>query len=102
MNLTGANFIGFEQSSKGTSEFSGINPVDGAALPQKFVEATVEEVNQAVQKAEAAFMDYSHKSDNERADFLEAIADQIMALGDALIERCMSETALPQGRFRVS
>ncbi len=35
----------------------------------------------------------------DRAAFLECIADQIAALGDTLIARCMAETGLPRGRL---
>lgn len=49
--------------------------------------------------AEEAFGSYRKTSFAKRAEFLDAIATEIMALGDALIERCVAETALPAARI---
>ena len=46
-----------------------------------------------------AFDEYRSKTNEERALFLEAIAENIIELGDVLIKRCMQETALPEGRL---
>ena len=100
MELTGANFIGYELSKLGKHTFSAYNPSIDEALPVIFTEATMEEIHLAIEKAEDAFQVYSQKSDKKRAEFLDAIADQIMALGDTLIQRCMAETALPEARLR--
>jgi NADP-dependent aldehyde dehydrogenase len=99
MKLTGQNLIGKEFSSKGTRTFNGRDPVALQALQPSFTEATPEEVDQAVSKAEAAFSEYKAKTPEQRAAFLEAIGDEIMALGEELISRCMSETALSEGRL---
>jgi len=99
MNLSGQNFIGSEKSVKGSSSFNAINPSTGQELETAFTEATADEVNLAVQKAEGAFKIYRNKSGAEKAAFLEAIADEILALGNDLIERCMAETGLPEARI---
>src|SRR5690606_3707207 len=39
------------------------------------------------------------KSGKEKADFLDAIGDEINALGDELIRRAMQETGLPEARL---
>jgi 2,5-dioxopentanoate dehydrogenase len=52
-----------------------------------------------LQLAQQAFLVYQKMSFDKRASFLEAIAEEIMALGDALIDRCMAETALPAARL---
>jgi NADP-dependent aldehyde dehydrogenase len=100
MELTGANYIGFEASSTGSATFNAYNPENGQQLPIDFQEASKWEVDRAAHKAETAFTEYSTKSDAERARFLEAIGDEIMALDDLLIQRCMQETALPEGRLK--
>ena len=64
------------------------------------MEATSEEVNAAVEKAESAFSAYKNIPYEQRAQFLEAIADEIMALGDPLLERASGESGLPTGVFR--
>ncbi len=99
MIVTGQNIIGSEFSAAGNNEFYGIDPATGQPLPVAFTEATDVEIEEACRRAEAAFEIYRRKSGAERAAFLEAIADEIMALGDELIERCRQETALPAGRL---
>ncbi len=99
MKLAGLNLIGNTTSGKGTVTFKAVNPFTTKELPTTFREATEEEVALAVEQAESAFLPYRSKPAEERAQFLEAIADEILALGDELIERCMQETALPRARL---
>lgn len=98
--ITGNHLIGNQKSATTNSTFTAINPKTGMPLPVIFHEATEPEVNQAVQVAEKAFPIYSQKSPAEIATFLEQIAEEILNLGDTLIERAMAETALPQGRLQ--
>jgi 2,5-dioxopentanoate dehydrogenase len=53
----------------------------------------------ALQLAQQAFPIYQKTSFEKRALFLEAIAEEIMALEDELINRCTAETALPAARI---
>lgn len=99
MSITGKNIIGNTLSAIGTQTFKGINPSNSAALEGVFYEATKQEVDKAVQLAEAAFQEYRTVSGAERADFLETIAEEILALGDELLNRCHEETGLPLGRL---
>jgi 2,5-dioxopentanoate dehydrogenase len=99
MDLSGQNFIGNTRSSNGEKTFKAIDPSNGKELPTDFKEATVAEVDFAVKKAEDAFKIFRNKSGAERAVFLKTIADELLALGDELIERCVSETGLPEGRI---
>src|SRR6478672_1327718 len=52
-----------------------------------------------VQTAAEAFVQYRKKSAEEKALFLEEIAEQILALGDELIRTACGETNLPEGRI---
>jgi len=99
MTLTGQNFIGNHKSAQGKSTFKAVNPATGRDLDTLFFEATRAEVDQAAQKAELAFRIYRNKSGLEKAAFLDSIADEILALGDELIQLCMSETGLPESRL---
>lgn len=74
-----------------TDQFIGA-PVFGMGGPA--------EVDRAAQLAAEAFDEYRLLPLAKRAEFLEAIADNIMALGDALIERAMAETGLPLARLQ--
>ncbi|WP_254164394.1 aldehyde dehydrogenase (NADP(+)) [Chryseosolibacter histidini] len=98
MELTGKNFIAGQRTGSGKA-FQAENPATGKMLEQSFYEASQKEVDEAVHQAEDAFNDYNKKSGKQRADLLEAIADEIIALGDVLIQRCMEETGLPEARL---
>jgi NADP-dependent aldehyde dehydrogenase len=95
MQLTGANFIGYETSAASETTFQGIT----AAQPiGQFHPATETEINRAMQKAQAAFQAYRRCSGQEKAVFLNAIAAEIEALGDDLIQTVMAESGLPEAR----
>lgn len=99
MSLHGQNFIGIDKSSDNNDTFQAVNPSTKDSLEPAYHEATEGEVNHAVEKAADAFLEYSKKSALDKADFLDAIGDEIMELGDALVERCMKESGLPEGRL---
>jgi alpha-ketoglutaric semialdehyde dehydrogenase len=84
----------------GPKIFTGFNPATGEALPVIYTEATAQEIDEKVKKAETAFALYRLKAGTERAAFLESIGQQIMALGDELIDVCHLETALPVVRLQ--
>jgi 2,5-dioxopentanoate dehydrogenase len=56
-------------------------------------------VNDALERSKASFLLYKDTSAEDRAQFLDTVADEIMNLGDTLIEAAMEETHLPQARF---
>ncbi len=64
-----------------------------------FQDADTSQINEAMQRAYAAFLIYRHKSGKERATFIRAVADEIEALGEAVIETAMRETHLPAARL---
>lgn len=80
--------------------FYAINPVSNEQLEGAYHNAAEAAIDEAVQKAAQAFDSYRKKSNNEIADFLHQMADEILALGDALLQRCHLETALPLGRLQ--
>src|SRR5690606_9994752 len=96
---TGENFLGFSRSAKGKETFRAFAPAQGAELETDFHRATSEEFEQAVQLAHEAFPAFAATTAEARAGFLDAIANAIMGLGDALIERCVAETGLPAARI---
>ena len=65
-----------------------------------FTNSTEAEINEAIQKATKAFDVYRKKDRESIANFLETVADEILNLGDALLNRCHLETALPLGRLK--
>src|SRR5436190_178181 len=98
--LTGKNFIAGKLSASGKSKFTAINPTNGATVETEFTEATGSEINLAIEQATIAFVEYRQKSAAQKAVFLEAIADEIMAIGDELLTRCSTETGLGETRLK--
>jgi alpha-ketoglutaric semialdehyde dehydrogenase len=99
MKLTGEQLIGSTFSKRGSKTFKAVNPFDSQRLEPSYYEAAADEVDKALQLAQEAFLIYRKKNPLEKAAFLERIADEILALGDELIQRCMQETALPEARL---
>ncbi|MEZ0389116.1 MAG: aldehyde dehydrogenase (NADP(+)), partial [Verrucomicrobium sp.] len=85
-------------SSSGES-FLPQNPATGADLSPPVHEAPVEHADLALQAADAAFDELRAKTPEQRAAFLEAIADGIEGLGDLLLQRAQVETGLPLARL---
>lgn len=79
--------------------FAATSPLDGRELPGRFSLASLDDAAAAMQAAEAAAESLAGTTGEARGAFLERIADEIMALGDALIERAGLETALPAARL---
>ena len=98
--VTGQNYIGHSPSQKGGKVFTTFNPLENKENNWSFTEATEEEVDHAMYLANNAYVNYQKTSGRERATFLNAIADEIEALGNALIEVYCAETGLPQGRAK--
>ncbi|MGN0923800.1 aldehyde dehydrogenase [Ectopseudomonas mendocina] len=100
LSLTGHNYIGGERRAAGTVEHKSLDASSGEALPYTFIQATPEEVDAAAQAAAAAYPTYRNLSAVRRAEFLEAIADEIDALGDDFVTLVTRETALPAARIQ--
>ena len=96
--ITGKNYIGNNLSVKGNKTYTTFNPQLNKENEFIFVEATSEEIDQAVQLAKNAYHEFSGISGTRKAEFLNAIADEILAFDDLLIKTYCSETGLPEGR----
>jgi alpha-ketoglutaric semialdehyde dehydrogenase len=75
------------------------NPVTGQRMDPPFRAASKSDVQLACKLAEDAFDVYRNIPLEQRALFLEAIAEEILALGDTLIQRAVAESGLPQIRI---
>ncbi|MBO6637993.1 MAG: aldehyde dehydrogenase (NADP(+)) [Roseitalea sp.] len=78
-------------------ETFGSSPASGE--PRDYHAGTPAMVADACTAAEAAFESFGCSSADERAVFLERIADEIERRGDAITEIAMSETGLPAARL---
>lgn len=100
MHYLGSQFIGMKTSKEGEERYRAVNAATEEPMDPEFAVATATEVDAAVKAAVAAFPKFRSQPAGARAAFLRAIADEIEALGDALVERCMAETGLPEGRIK--
>lgn len=97
--LTGRSVIGFENSGDQPEKIFSFSTLKGAFLAEGFSIASSAEVELAIEKASKAFPVFSNLPAKVRAGFLEAIAEEIMAIGDALLERANLESGLPMPRL---
>ncbi|MCW8848543.1 MAG: aldehyde dehydrogenase (NADP(+)) [Melioribacteraceae bacterium] len=97
--ITGKNYIGKSLSNKGENTFNSYNAAEFKMLENTFYCATEEEVNNAAELAKSAFENYKNLSGSKKADFLDAIAEEIINLGDELVKTAMTESALPEPRI---
>ncbi|MBM3928488.1 MAG: aldehyde dehydrogenase (NADP(+)), partial [Sphingomonadales bacterium] len=96
--IDGSMLIGGEDR-QATARFRAIDPNTGQAIAGDFSSAGPDHAAEACALAEAAFPAYAALSPDARAAFLEAVAEQILAIGDVLIERAMQESGLPRARL---
>lgn len=99
MKLTGAHQIGASEVS-GNTQFKAFNPIDGSTLACNYSEGTLEHANTATDLAEQAFETFRNSGFLQRAELLENIADEIINIGDKLINQVHLETGLSLPRIQ--
>ncbi len=99
MKITGKNIIAGRLSDGEKQTFRALNPVTMQHPEGVFQCASATDAGEAVEKAAAVFPLFSERTPEERALFLEAIASEIEALGNTLIERAIAETGLTEARL---
>ncbi|SNS95654.1 NADP-dependent aldehyde dehydrogenase [Noviherbaspirillum humi] len=97
--LNGEMFIGAAAVRGEHGSVRGYNPATGEDLEPAYGLASAAEVDRACALAWAAFDTYRDTPLEQRAAFLERIAQNILDLGDALVERAMAESGLPRARI---
>ncbi|RAU45816.1 MULTISPECIES: aldehyde dehydrogenase (NADP(+)) [unclassified Pseudomonas] len=98
--ITGHNFINGARSAAGSIIVYSVDAHTGEHLPYDFHQATEAEVDAAARAAASAYPMYRALSAEKRAQFLDAIADEIDALDDEFIATVCRETALPTARIQ--
>ncbi len=98
--ISGTNAIGSKSSKKGNKTFKTFDPKQNIDTEWTFYEASANEIDEAIDLATTAFKVYKDFSGAKKAGFLEAIADEIEAIGDDLIDTYCMESGLPDGRAR--
>ena len=100
VKISGENYIGNQRSAKGNVHFRTFDPVANKESEWNFCEATVEEINEAAVLSSEVFKIYRNTPPSERANFLDAIADEIEALGNDLLTVFCTESGLSESRAR--
>jgi len=99
MQVVGEMIIGRSAVVGKEGTMKAVDPSRNAEIEPAFGLAGAADLERACELAGAAFDTYRATGLEARAKFLETIADRIMDLGPALIERAMQETGLPQARL---
>ncbi|MGY0398547.1 MAG: aldehyde dehydrogenase (NADP(+)) [Ostreibacterium sp.] len=98
--LTGHNIIGHSTVAGGKTQVYSYNPMTDERLESGYSGVSDDDLQKACALGWEAFLLYRQSERAERAVFLQTIAEEIEALGDALIDRAMLETGLPQARLQ--
>lgn len=95
MEISGANFIGSSVSIKGSIAFKTFNPVLNKENEWDFFQATPEEVDEAVCKAQTAFFVFSKTTPKKRAVFFNEIIQQLERAKTSILSVYQVESGLP-------
>jgi NADP-dependent aldehyde dehydrogenase len=86
MTITGKNLIAGQWSGDAHNGFVAFNTIENTPMTAQFADATKAEVDSAIIAAQSAFLTYSQLPAARRAAFLRTIGEQILELGDELVE----------------
>lgn len=78
----------------------GWNPATNETLEPAYTLLETDQLAAATQAAEEAFESFRSLEPETHAGFLDSIAENIEARGDAIVNRAMTETGLPEARLR--
>ena len=98
--ILGHNYIGGQRSAEGSIIVKSVDATSGENLAADFYQATPSEVDRAAKAAASAYPTFRALSAERRGEFLDAIADELDALGDDFVAIVCRETALPAGRIQ--
>lgn len=98
--VKGEMLIGSEARAGAGPAFRAFDPAAGNEIDPPFAGATAADVDHACALAAEAFDAYARTTPTARAAFLEAIAANLEAEGDAIVPRAVAETGLPEARVR--
>ena len=97
--LTGQMLIAGQQVRGSGKQIRAFDPTAGRDLEPTYYYGDGSDVDAACAAAATAFAEYRATTSERRAQFLEAIAANIEAVKDAIVERAVAESGLPQARI---
>jgi NADP-dependent aldehyde dehydrogenase len=95
MKLTGNLLIGAQEVPATAGTMKALNPATNSEIEPSFAFGSIAEVERAAQLADDAFDSYNNSSLEDRAAFLERIADGLDAITTELAQRISLESGLP-------
>ena len=98
--LTGKQLIDNQSIGLGQETFHALNPNTNTIIEPPIHEATIAEINTAINLAAEAFTTFQHATNKQRAQLLQTIAANLENNATAIVDRGMQETALPEGRLK--
>jgi 2,5-dioxopentanoate dehydrogenase len=99
MPLHGLSLIAGALAQPAPTTFRAASPLDSRQLDPVFHEATDADADRVLHHANEAFMLFRRTSAETRAALLEAIAEEILSVGDELLNRAHLESGLPMDRL---
>jgi alpha-ketoglutaric semialdehyde dehydrogenase len=97
--LTGQMLIAGEPVRGSGQQIRAFDPTAGQELEPAYFYGDATDVDAACAAAAAAFAEYRSTTAEQRGQFLEAIAANLEATKDGLVERAVAESGLPQARL---
>lgn len=88
-----------DNASRPAATFRAISPASGAELDPQFFAASEADIERAAKRAWEAFHAMLDRPTGDRVSLLQAMANEIAALGDTLIDRTCEETGLSPARI---
>jgi len=98
MSVTGKQLIGGQWHTGNGGSYMATNPANAEPIGPELRFASKKQIQEATLAASLAAPAFAATSPDERGRFLVACADEIVALGDELLERVSAETGYPRVR----
>ncbi|MDZ4814715.1 MAG: aldehyde dehydrogenase (NADP(+)) [Verrucomicrobiota bacterium] len=94
MTHHGGQFINGHWVRSGSVTFDAVNPATGEKIGSSFAQATAEEIEAALAAAVTAHIQMRELEPEHVATFIEAVASELMALGDEWLQVASAESGL--------
>lgn len=98
-SLSAKNIVGNRTIAGEGQPINAYNPKTNEKLEPSYFELPKDELKKALELSYQAFLAYRLVSNEKRSQFLTAIADNLENSREALVQRAMMETALPEARL---
>ena len=99
IQISGKNVLGSQSSAEGGKTFRALNPQKNEQIEPAFHEATEQEIDRALELADRAVPLLWQMPAAKISEFLMAVREEILGLGNELLEKASEESALPLNRL---